>query len=70
MRCDMVEYRVCTKNFEFSLIEMKRLDKFDWPAKAEEGRRDVDVDKEHSAFSMYIWVCFADKVSWSIFTNR
>jgi len=65
MRCDMIEYKVCNENFEFSLIQMKKLDKFEWPAKAEEGRH--DVDKKHSPFRLYIWVCYADKVSWSIY---
>ena len=58
MRCDLKEYKLAGSTSKCSLIIVRKKDRWDWPPQAEEGRQ--------PPFRMYIWVYFADNVSWFI----
>ena len=58
MRCDLKEYKLAGSKSKCSLIIVRKKDRWDWPPQAEEGRQ--------PPFRMYIWVYFADNVSWFI----
>ena len=77
MRCDMMEYTLtedsnstapssrtvaASKSGIPTLIIARKKSRWDWTPEAEEGR--------HPPFRMYIWVCYADNVSWFIHHGR